>query len=288
MQFLGRDQYERVRPLFAELRYNLVVDSILDGHTPAWVYADDAAQPHTAWLWNRMDAMLLAGDAGNKDTSRSLAALIHHRVIPDARQRYIPALSLHYHPAAWQQQVDVILAGLGPEQAPRRYYRFDRLRVDWRPRLPPGAEMRPIDGELLAAGHLANVDSLRGWVFSFWPTPGDLVRSGLGRCLVQGEEILSWCLTVYASGRERELGVATVPAHRGLGLATLTAAACIEACLERGFRPHWHCWEENEASIALAGKLGFVEPVRYDVFRFSLPEPTALAAGGGPSGQDRE
>ncbi|MBN1955157.1 MAG: GNAT family N-acetyltransferase [Anaerolineae bacterium] len=270
MQALDRDRYERVRPLFTGLRYNLVVDSILDGHTPAWVYADDAEAPRTAWLWNRMDAMLLAGHAGDRAVNRSLAALIRDRVIPDARRRHIPALSLHYHPDAWQAQAGVILEGLQPEQAPRRYYRFDRLRVDWRPRLPSGAEMRAIDEELLAGSHLHNVESVAGWVLSFWATPADFVRAGLGRCLLRGDEILSWCLTVYASGRHRELGVATVPAHRGRGLATLAAAACVERCLEQGFTPHWHCWEENTASIALAGKLGFVDPIQYEVFRFAL------------------
>ena len=61
MHQLDLHQYDRVRPLFANLRDNLVVDSVLDGHTPGWVYAGDADAPRVAWLWNRMDAMLVAG-----------------------------------------------------------------------------------------------------------------------------------------------------------------------------------------------------------------------------------
>jgi RimJ/RimL family protein N-acetyltransferase len=42
---VGPKDLQRLRPIFEGLRYNLVVDSILDGNTPAWVYADEVRQP---------------------------------------------------------------------------------------------------------------------------------------------------------------------------------------------------------------------------------------------------
>jgi len=38
---LDRSDYARVRPVFEGLRYNLVVDSVLDGNTPGWVYGSN-------------------------------------------------------------------------------------------------------------------------------------------------------------------------------------------------------------------------------------------------------
>jgi hypothetical protein len=113
-----------------------VVDSILDGNTPAWVYADDVQDPHTAWMWNRMDAMLLAGRTGDDAVNQALATLIAGKVIPDARQRHIPELSLHYDPKAWESKVDIVLAGRSSLQAVRRHRAFSQVKVDWRPQLP--------------------------------------------------------------------------------------------------------------------------------------------------------
>jgi RimJ/RimL family protein N-acetyltransferase len=96
------------------------------------------------------------------------------------------------------------------------------------------------------------------------------VQTGLGFCLLKGGEIVSWCLSVYASGAQIELGLATDPDHRGRGYATLTAAACLEYCTGNGLEPHWHCWEDNLPSIRVAEKVGFERPVHYLVYRFQL------------------
>ncbi len=101
MHQLFPDGYERVRELFASLRYNLVVDSVLDGNTPAWVFADDAAHPKSSLIWDRQDAMLLGWSSWDAGRGRDLAALLGERIIPDARARGIPALSLHFAPDEW-------------------------------------------------------------------------------------------------------------------------------------------------------------------------------------------
>jgi GNAT superfamily N-acetyltransferase len=267
---LQADQYARVRPVFEALRYNLVIDSVIDGHTPAWVYVDDVGTPTTAWMWNRQDAMLLAGRAGNDAANRALGQLIGDRVIPDVRRRYIPQLSLHYAPEAWEQVQDIILSDKAAEKAGRRFYTLDRLRLDWRAGMPPGYEMARLDETFLKNGALHNMREVVGWVRSFWHSVGDFTRTGFGFCVLHGESIVSWCLSVYASGNNFELGLATVPDYRNQGFASLTAAACVEYCLDNGLVPHWHCWDDNAPSIAVAAKVGFARPVSYQVFRFPV------------------
>lgn len=263
-------EYPILRRLVEPLRYNLVIGSILDGHTPAWVYVDNPEHPRRAWLWNRQDAMHLVGPPNQASFNRALAELIRERVIPDARRRYIPQLTLHYAPEKWEQQIDVILEGLRPEKATRRYYRFDQLRVDWRAGLPAGCQVRRMDLKFLTSSNLANLHEVVGWVRSFWPSPQAFVETGVGFCLLEGESVASWCLSVYVSGRNVELGLATTPACRGRGYATLTATACLEHCQAQHLAPHWHCWEDNLPSIAIAERVGFTQPVRYPVFKFAL------------------
>jgi RimJ/RimL family protein N-acetyltransferase len=266
---LNESEYERVRPVFKGLRYNLVVDSVIDGNTPAWVYVDDVREPQTAFMWNRQDAMLLAGNTDNDAFNTSLDRLITEEIIPDARGRYIPHLSLHYFPEAWESKADVVLRDKHPVKAYRRFYTFNQAKVDWRASIPPGYVMKRVDDELLGRTSLKNVDQVRGWIESFWHAR-DFTRTGFGFCLLAGDTIVSWCLSVFASGKTYELGLATDAAYRNQGFATLTASACVDHCVSNGLTPLWHCWEDNRPSIVVAEKVGFEKVMDYAVFRFEL------------------
>ncbi len=270
MHHLLPNQYERARPLFAPLRYNLVVDSVLDGNTPAWVFADNAEHPQSSLIWDRQDAMLLSGSRWDPELGSDVAALLAERIVPDARSRGIPALSLHFAPDEWAPPLGRTLAPWQARMARRRFYRSAPGKtIDWRPRVPAGCSVRPIDVALLS-GQLENADQVRGWVRSFWHSDQDFLRLGLGCCLLADDAVASWCLTVFASGQDRELGVATVEAYRQRGYAAIVASATLEELARTGYTPHWHCWEENYPSRALAGRVGFADPVTYSVYRFAI------------------
>ncbi len=50
MHVLESHAYADVRPLVGGLRHCLVIDSIIEGHTPAWVYVDNPQEPNTALI----------------------------------------------------------------------------------------------------------------------------------------------------------------------------------------------------------------------------------------------
>lgn len=267
--------YDRVLPLFEPLRYNLVVDSIVAGHTPAWVFVNRAGAPSAALMWNRQDAMLIAGDPHDVAFRRAIGDVIATEIIPDARRRYIPELTLHYDCDAWLDNQGALLGDRTAETAERRYYRFNRPRVDWRAGLPAGFDVQRIDEPLLSDPALGNVEHVAGWIDSYWRSYRKFVETSFGYCLVRKSddglsEITSWCLAVYASNGNFELGLATMPDHRRHGHATLVAAAAVEYCAAQKYTPHWHCWSSNAASIATAERVGFTDPTSYDVLRFEI------------------
>lgn len=264
------EQYPRVRALFEPLRYNTVVDSVIDGNTPAWVVAADAERPTTALMWPRQDAMLVAGRPDAHDFNAALHTLLTSEVVPDARARGIPYLSLHYPDRAWKRPIEAeILPGLGATRVRRRTYRRGQLRGNWQRGMPPNWEMRRVD-EMLLTSSLTYADQMAGWVRSFWVSDADFAARGLGFCLANDEAVASWCVSVFVSAPDFELGVATAPEYQGHGFATLTATAFVEHCIKNRLTPRWHCWEDNKASQCVAAKVGFESPMRYDVYRFEL------------------
>lgn len=259
-------QYAAVRPLFTPLQQNLVVESVLDSHTLGRVYADESANPQLAVLWTLMDTVLLAGQP-NEHRFPALRRLLLDEMLPDARARYIPHFTLLVDRPEWTNHFPALLPDQPLVDLPRLDFHLAGRRVDWRKLLPEGMTLQPLDAAFLARSDLENMANVVGWVRSFWPDAAAFEQRGLGFAVVAGQTVTSWALVVYAGKDALELGVETAVSHRGQGLATITADACLEACAARGITPHWQCDEANTASVQLAARLGFVPRRQYRAYR---------------------
>lgn len=269
MILLRPEQHGAATLLFASLRHQLVVESVLDRHTLGRVYVDDPAAPRVGVLWTLMDAVLLAGTL-DEATLPALRALILEKMAADARSRHVPHFTYTVSDPAWVDRLPALSPGRRLEAVPRRAFRLARRAVDWRDRLPAGMRLARLDEAFLARRDLAHMGALLGWVGSFWPDEGTFVERGLGFAVVDGEAVASWALSVYAGEGALELGVETVPAYRGRGLATVSADACLEACLAGGITPHWQCDVANTPSLRLAARLGFVPAGEYADYRLDI------------------
>jgi RimJ/RimL family protein N-acetyltransferase len=267
---LSVDAYSSVHPLFAELDYNLLIDSVISGNTPGVVFVDQPSQPEVALLWNRQDALILAGIPNasvDLNIVREIGRLLQRVILPDARKRYIPQLSLQWHPGEWEIHLPEILARWHPEKAYRRLYLLKQIGFNYRHNLMPGHSIERISPQLLQSD-LLNREQVLGWIESFWPSNAVFLERGFGYCVVTRYAITSWCLSVFTNSNRFELGVATEEAFRQQGHASLAVAACLEHCLLNNLIPEWHCWEDNLPSIRLAEKVGFKQGMSYPTYRF--------------------
>lgn len=276
---LEESQYIRIRPLFQDLRHNLVIDSILDGNTRASVYADNPVKPKSALIWNKQEALLVAGDVSNEAFNADLSALVLKEIGPDAQLRDIPELVWQYHPKPWNKVLSRTFSMLEGSRMLRRYYNFDHPRFNWRNRLPAGHRIVPINASLLQDSGAGSIQPVTAWIESFWLSKEIFLNRGFGYCLVAENEILSCCLSIYASGKDYELGLATKRTHNDKGFDTLVTAACVEHCSQRDLTPHWHCWNDDEESSTVAERVGFENPVKYAVYRLKLQSTEEQATG---------
>jgi len=266
---LKAQDYKLARQVYEGLSYNLVIQSVIENNTNGRIFVDNLLNPRGALLWNCVEEILLEGAPYDAKFNQALAEVITKQIIPAASGRNIPMLSLHYFPDAWEKTIEnTILKYLHPEKAYRNLYWFRTLLIDWRKNLPKKFTMQRIDTQLLDQSQLKNYQDMCGWIDSFWHSRDDFLDKGVGYCLMEGDTIVSWCVSVYVGAQNYELGLATVPPYRNRGFATLTSAACVEYCVERRIVPHWHCFKTNLASIAVAEKVGFEKVMEYPVYRF--------------------
>lgn len=257
---LDRNRYAAVLPLLADARQTVVPHAVCEGHQPGRVFADDDERPAAAWIWLSCGYLFLAGEPTELPPYAAAAGLLTGILWPAWQAAGESGLVLVPFSAGWESALVEMLQGQPHERIYRRPFVLNRSWSaspgDWAARIPPGLTMRRVD-EMLAA-RLGGMPT--------WASARDFVAEGIGYCLLDGQEIASACTTVFASRIAIEIDVHTAEPYRRQGLATLTAAALIEDCLRGGRRPNWECFWDNEASCALAARLGFDAQQDYAVY----------------------
>lgn len=263
---LQEAKYENARPLFRPMGHHLALGAILEGTTPAKIVVDDLANPKTAFTWTK-HRFFLAGSEHNDEFNAAVDRLFTKTIYPQAIDAGHSRFVLYYSPNGWEDRIEVVLRGKSPVKHLRHCYTFKALLPDWRSLIPTGFAMRPVDGNLVANKRLKNLDMLTKEMQSERQSAVDFLDKSFGFCLVHGDEIVGWCLSEYNSENRCEVGIETVEGYRRQGVAALTASALVEHALSGGITEiGWHCWANNEGSIATARKVGFEKAKEYPVY----------------------
>jgi hypothetical protein len=76
---LSPNEFEKARPLFQGLDYNLAIHAAIDGNNPGRIFVDDPAQPRTAFALT-VEGYLLAGDHDNPVTNQALGRFLREKI----------------------------------------------------------------------------------------------------------------------------------------------------------------------------------------------------------------
>jgi RimJ/RimL family protein N-acetyltransferase len=125
------------------------------------------------------------------------------------------------------------------------------------------------------SGSLAGLGEETDWIASTWGGPGGLAASGTGWGAFSERRLVAVSCPFFVGAAYEDLGVATEPGFRGLGLSTACAAAVCRDVRRRGRVASWTTSPDNTASLRVAAKLGF-RLERHDrllVADVPVPEP---------------
>jgi RimJ/RimL family protein N-acetyltransferase len=128
---------------------------------------------------------------------------------------------------------------------------------------PSGYHLRRIDEEI--------VPLLEGFDYyvSMFGGVEQALQNTIGYCLMQDATVVSEAVAGPLTRGVAEIGMGTGKVHRRKGFATLTSARVIQECEALGYQAFWNTAQHNEASIALAKRLGFVTERPFNVFAWS-------------------
>ncbi len=259
IQELKERDYEKVQPLFEELRYNLIISAVIEGTSPGRIYADSVTDPRTAFMCT-VEGYYLAGHDNNNEFNTSLNKLIFERIFAgDTVRKGETDVAIGFYPNSWEDKMPIIFQGRIPLTTARRHYVYSDLEADnWKDHVPEGFQVKRIDEKLLGTPSLEIPKHVTGWMKTNWGSVSGFMKKGFGFCTLHGKKIVSWSLADCVSGNACEIGIHTHEDYRRQGLAALTAAATVDYALSNGSRyVGWHCDEYNLPSIKTAEKVGF-------------------------------
>lgn len=228
--------------------------AVLDQRSPGRAFADDVHRPNLAIVQTR-EGLAIVGRA----TPR-------------------PFLDA----ALWTLRRDSMVGlvrstkeGPEPQEAPaKRVERVDFAPLDpsaeslarLRRSLPSPLRVVPLTRDLLERCQWRDVAAeAAGGVDAF-------IETGIGLCLMAGDEILSEAYAPFVGRRSAEVGVITAEGHRGSGLAAIAVAFLAERLAHRDLGLYWSCDSANTASIRVAEKLGLASPRPYAMLLYrALP-----------------
>ncbi|MFH5778979.1 GNAT family N-acetyltransferase [Heyndrickxia sp. FSL K6-6286] len=127
--------------------------------------------------------------------------------------------------------------------------------------VPKGYELVKIDATI---AKYSSLHKLSEDFISQFDSLADFIDRGIGFAVLKNGKVVcgATSFSIYDEGIEIE--IATHPEYRRKGLATITAAALIKECLERGLYPSWD--GANIESVKLAQKLGYRLKGSYDTY----------------------
>jgi len=264
-------EYGRIRPLYAGWRFDLRLNSLLNGYSRGQVYVDRVVNPQTAVVWID-DLFYLMGDENNAAFQRSWPHWLEGVILPQARKEGLGHFAVQVYPLEpWREPVQALLQGYDVQVNQELKFAFQaqayRQIQDW-PELPAGFSLQRVDRQMLQDPNCQILlDALRRRNASI----DAFLTRGAGVVLREGANLVSACVSAYVDRAQHELAVDTYdPQQRNRGFATLTAKACIDQCLSQGLIPVWAADESNAASLALARKLGFEQVGTYPDWYFPL------------------
>lgn len=128
--------------------------------------------------------------------------------------------------------------------------------------VPDGMELVAIDERI------AKVAFDSQWAIEYveqYESPEDFVKRGFGYALIKDEDVccIAPAFSFYDEGID--VGIATNPAYRKQGLATIAAARLVHECKKRGLIANWDA--ANAVSLRLSQKLGYRLQGEYSVYK---------------------
>ena len=228
---------------------------------------NNTRRPTAAFLWKKRRAWFLGSptDPFITDLQKTLENT-YFRILREHEATHFRLL----YDERCSPILDKVLPDLKREAYPRSYYRLNARGRKWNVNPPTGIGIVEIDEDLLASNY-GNLDRVKDETCSERDSVADFLEKSFGYAALDGDELVSWCMSEYNTHHRCELGIETIETHQRRGIATQVARAVIAHAIRQGvYDIGWHSWKRNEASVRTASRIGFEHALDYPIYEIKI------------------
>ncbi|NEN86452.1 GNAT family N-acetyltransferase [Paenibacillus elgii] len=269
---LDVNEYSKITPLLSEEdKTNVALMSIVAGNNKGKIFVDDSEHPRTAMIWAIASIAFFAGDCRNSEFTAHLNSYMGRKIKQDSLDIIGGTwFTIAVGDEAWDKALNEALTDYELVEGEDLEFDFaaDRYSMLRQAQAESRIQVTPLDAELL---NDPENDFVLEDLNEFWNSPGDFMDKGFGYCVLKDGIVQSVCFSGYVYGNGHDLVVRTYEEEeRQKGLGAAVTFAYLDHCVRSGLVPHWTTDEENEASIALANKCGFVLKEKSKIYEFEF------------------
>lgn len=252
--------------LFPALYLRHVMNAISAGNSPAVILADNPVAPTSAFIWDKAHCLYFGGAVDHAEYMQELQQHLMKVILPEARSRQLGLLKLYRTHSGWDSFLDATFSELDLREGQRvLYIRQPEVELILPSPLPDGFHIVRID-ETILNQEISGLREMTDEIESCWPSISQFLETGFGYCALHADDgVLCWCTAEYVSPGMCGVGIETIEAYQGQGIATATAHAFMNHAAEQDMTVFWDSWLGNLPSIRVAEKLGLRKVADYSV-----------------------
>lgn len=257
---LPQTQIDAYQDYFSGPLATWAIASVAAGNTAGrlWLAEGDGPEP-TLLLWDQgNNVFYLAGAAPAPSARDALTRVVAEELRPTPVAQGLARFKIRAITPALEALASKLFAGANLQEATSAVYLFEARSPSVTP-MPaiPDFQLLPISRALLEHAGLEGCREVLEEIRWMWADPERFYREGFGVAACVPGAVVGWCTAEYVSPGRCGVGIATVPAFEGQGVATAMAARFVALCHTRGIAPLWETATTNLASRRVAAKVGF-------------------------------
>ncbi len=278
MEKLNIDNYNIAKELLDQIQYQTVLHTILSGQTPGRIYVDNIRAPKVAYAQFKQRVFLSGAPDTNLEVSWDKFFLTE--VKSNCKKSNVAFFRLTVNDPRWLDILSKSLANKDPIQMAYHIYQKQLKIPVINIQIPDSYHLLPVNQSLIQKS-FPGKDELLEEICSERETVEAFLQNSFGLAAFKDGSLAGWCLSEYNFQNQCEIGIASLPEHRQIGLAKAMTQKFQLQAIENGvYNLLWHCAASNQASCRTAQSAGFELVDHHDVLMLFWDRTLNLAVHG--------
>ncbi|WP_273834254.1 GNAT family N-acetyltransferase [Guptibacillus sedimenti] len=269
---LDQAEFYKCKTLLNDIGH-LEAKAVIEGNNPGRVFVDHLEIPKAGLIWlGNHDGFFFIGDEQSDVFLQEINNFMDTTIIPEARQLNVTTFIAIGNHSRWNKTIETLFTHRDMNKFKQHVYRLEHPKEHHHPSIKSEYQVIKISEALLNDQNhsITNNRFLQSKIAEFWASLNDFLAKGIGYGVVYQNQLVSLCFSGFVAGNVHELDMETIEEHQGKKLGQVAASSVVKECVDKGMVPYWDCEEANQASNAIARKIGLEKIFSYNVYLFPM------------------